>query len=118
MWKKGETGNPRGIGAEKQYTAALRAAVNTEDPKTRRRKLLMIAEKAADLAVKGEAWAIQHVADRLDGKPAQEQTVTVRSELDSMNDAELRDFIKRELASANQVQPIAPKLIEAIPVKH
>ncbi len=51
--------------------AALRAAVNADDPKTRRRKLFLIAEKAADLAVAGEAWAVAHVADRLDGKPAQ-----------------------------------------------
>jgi len=76
MWQKGQSGNPGGRPSEKVVTDALRAAVNVEDPKTRRRKLLMIADTAVDLAVAGEAWAIQFVADRLDGKPAQEATIT------------------------------------------
>jgi hypothetical protein len=83
----------------KQFADAIRAAVNEEHPVLRRRKLVIIAEKVADMACAGEAWAVQQVADRLDGRPAQESTLTVRSELDSMSEHELRDFIRRELAA-------------------
>ena len=33
----------------------------------------VIAEKLVEQAIAGEGWAIQQVADRIDGKPAQEQ---------------------------------------------
>jgi hypothetical protein len=82
-FQKGKSGNPGGRSTEKEYQAALRAAVNVEDPRTKRRKLHLIAEKAADLAVAGEAWAVAHVADRLDGKPAQESTVTIDDKRDA-----------------------------------
>lgn len=101
-WVKGQSGNPAGRISDKEYAGALRAALNAEDPVTRRRKLLLIAEKAVDLAVLGEPWAIAHVADRLDGKPAQESTVTLRNELDQMTDVELRDFIRRELEAVRE----------------
>lgn len=70
-WKKGQSGNPGGRGTEKAFADAIRAAVNVEDPKTRRRKLLAIADTVADAAISGESWAVNIVADRLDGKPAQ-----------------------------------------------
>lgn len=97
-FKPGQSGNPGGRATERAYQNALRAAVNAECPKEKRRKLVLIAEKAASLAVKGEPWAINHVAERLDGKAAQESTVTVRSELDGMDEAGLRAFIQREMA--------------------
>lgn len=92
-FKKGQSGNPGGRNTEKEYTAALRAAVNVEDPKTKRRKLQIIAEVAANAAVDGEPWAIAHIADRLDGKPAQEQTVNLRRLAASqVSDDELADI--------------------------
>jgi hypothetical protein len=42
-----------------------------------KRKLRRIAEKLVDAALDGQSWAIQQVADRIDGKPAQESTVNV-----------------------------------------
>jgi len=36
----------------------------------------LIAEKLVEKALEGQSWAIQQVADRLDGKPAQEQIFT------------------------------------------
>jgi|ERR1043166_2257836 CO/xanthine dehydrogenase FAD-binding subunit len=75
-WQKGQSGNPRGRVAEKLFTDQLRIAVNVEDvPGTKR--LRTIAEKLALAAVAGEAWAIQQVADRLDGKPAQESSLVI-----------------------------------------
>lgn len=70
-WKPGQSGNPRGRLSEKLFADAVRIAVNEEDPISGKRKLRRIAEKLVELALEGEAWAIQQVADRLDGKPAQ-----------------------------------------------
>ena len=72
---KGRSGTNRG--KDKPYTDAIRLAVNAADTVTGKRKLRLIAEKVVDLAVAGESWAVQQVGDRLDGKPAQESTVTL-----------------------------------------
>ena len=77
-WKKGESGNPGGR-SERVVAEAIRAAVNAIDPVTKRKRLLAIAEKVVDLAVAGENWAVQMVADRLDGKPHQESTVNINN---------------------------------------
>lgn len=76
-WKQGQSGNPNGRPKDKQFADMLRLAVNEDDAITGKRKLRAIADKLVDEALKGESWAIQQVADRLDGKPAQEATLTV-----------------------------------------
>ena len=73
---KGKSGNPLGRLAEKAFTEALRAVSNQVDPKLKRKNLFLIAEKLVEKALEGEGWAIQQFADRLDGKPAQESSVT------------------------------------------
>ena len=78
-WIKGVSGNPAGRPSEKPFTDALRAALNETDPRTKRRNLVSIAAKLVDCAIAGDAWAVQHVADRLDGKPAQESTVNINN---------------------------------------
>ena len=90
-WKKGESGNPGGIYSEKPFYRELLVAIKSEDPVTKRQKLRIIAEKLVECAIGGESWAIQQVADRLDGKPAQESTVTI----DDRRDA--TDWSSREL---------------------
>jgi len=82
-WKKGQSGNQSGRPAEKAFADAVRIAVTAEDPVTKKRKLRMIAERLVDKALEGEAWAIAQVADRLDGKPAQESTLTVSDKRDA-----------------------------------
>lgn len=67
---------------EKLFTSMLRIAVN-ENHACGEKKLRVIAEKLADCACDGESWAIQQVADRLDGKPAQESTVTIDDKRDA-----------------------------------
>lgn len=72
-FKKGQSGNPGGRPKEKAFADAVRVAVNridSKDPK-KRKKLAILAEKLIDFAMAGEGWAFQHIADRLDGKPAQ-----------------------------------------------
>ena len=81
-FEKGKSGNPTGRPKEKVFADALRLAVNRDD-KEGRKKLQSIAEKLVDCALAGESWAIQQVADRLDGKPAQESTVTFDDKRDA-----------------------------------
>ena len=69
-WKKGQSGNPGRRPREKPFLDALRVALN-EEGDDGQRKLRTIAARLVDAAVAGESWAIQHVADRLDGRPTQ-----------------------------------------------
>src|SRR4051812_4980011 len=76
-WKPGQSGNPRGRLPEKLFADQLRIVLFEEDKVTGRRKMRVIAEKLVEQAMAGEGWAIQQVADRIDGKPAQETNLTV-----------------------------------------
>jgi hypothetical protein len=89
VFKPGQSGNPGGRAVEKAFASALRAVTNQADAKGRK-KLHAIAEKLVDCAIAGEGWAIQQVADRLDGKPAQEATLTINNQsLTELADAEI-----------------------------
>jgi hypothetical protein len=55
---------------EKSFANMLNIAVR-EAGKTGAPKLRELADKLVDCALAGEGWAMQQVADRLDGKPAQ-----------------------------------------------
>jgi len=72
-FEKGQSGNPGGRPKEKIFADALRLAINAEvdDEGTKVKKIRKIAERLVTEAIAGESWAIQQVADRLDGKPAQ-----------------------------------------------
>lgn len=63
-------GRPKGAWSEKRFREALQAAVTEKDAGGVQR-LRGIVEKLVVAAETGEGWAIQQVADRLDGKPAQ-----------------------------------------------
>lgn len=72
-FEKGKTGNPGGRPKEKAFADAVRVAVNRidETDSEKRKKLMLLADKLVDCALKGEGWAMQQIGDRLDGKPAQ-----------------------------------------------
>jgi len=83
-WKAGQSGNAKGRPTnDKTFAEALRIAVNEPDETTGKKNLRMIAEQLVISAKSGEGWAIQQVADRLDGKPAQESTVTFDDKRDA-----------------------------------
>ena len=65
------------------------------------KKLRAIAAKLVDCALEGQSWAIDQVASRLDGKPAQEISLdaTVTHDLADLTDGELAERIKRELGA-------------------
>lgn len=61
-------------GKDRLFGDALRIEITEAGDNLKR--LRKIARKALDLAEAGEAWAVQFVADRLDGKPAQAVEIT------------------------------------------
>jgi hypothetical protein len=63
----GQSGNPSGKSKGQRFYAALDRAIAQDDGK----QLRASADKLLELASKGEPWAVQMLADRLDGKPAQ-----------------------------------------------
>jgi hypothetical protein len=90
VFKPGQSGNPGGRSHEKEFASALRVALNQVDTKKGRKKLLLVVEKLVDCAVDGESWAVCQVADRLDGKPAQESTLNVNTKsITELTDAEI-----------------------------
>jgi hypothetical protein len=60
---------------DKPWTDAIRRAAYAEG-KDGQRKLFEIAEVCVQAAIDGDLAAIQEIGNRLDGKPAQESTVT------------------------------------------
>lgn len=71
-WKPGESGNPRGgAAAPKPFLDAIKRAIAQTDGQALRDCAEVLIAKAKD----GESWAMQMLADRLDGKPQQEVTI-------------------------------------------
>lgn len=62
--------------AEKTFANMLRIALNDEGPGV---KLRRVADVLVRNAEAGESWAIQMIADRLDGKPVQQIDADVTS---------------------------------------
>lgn len=89
-FQKGKSGNPGGRRREKLFLDALTIAVKAE-AEPNKTKLRAIAEKLVEEAVAGEGWAIQQVADRLDGKPQQsiDANITDDRDLSDLSGAEL-----------------------------
>lgn len=87
---KGRSGTNKG--KDKPWADALRLTVFKDDAEGKRR-LLKIAETCALAAEGGDMAAIREIGDRLDGKPAQEQNVTVsRVSAKELPDDELADI--------------------------
>jgi len=90
-FQKGKSGNPGGKGKDKAFADAVRVAVNRVhdgDPEGRK-KLTVLADRLVDWALAGEGWAYAQIADRLDGKPAQESTVNVVRRIEELTDQEI-----------------------------
>jgi hypothetical protein len=98
-FEKGKSGNPGGRPKEKPWAEALRIVGYRDD----RKKLLDIAEKCYAAAEAGEIAAMKEIGDRLDGKPAQESTVTIDDKRDSTDWTrdELVAFLNDAKASSN-----------------
>ena len=101
-WAKGQSGNPAGgpLGP-KPFATALHRAIVQDDG----RRLRIIAEKLIDLAVDGEPWAVQMLADRCDGRAP--QGVTVAGDADSPP-VLVRAIVEYIRASATLSAPLEP----------
>ena len=80
QFKKGQSGNPSGYWGGlhgKTFAQMCRQVGESEDPKTKKKKLRLVVERLYKAAIEGEPWAVAQVADRLDGKPASESNVNV-----------------------------------------
>ena len=71
-FQPGQITNPNGARRERKFYQALLVALSSEGPDIRLRK---VAEMLVKQALKGEAWAIKELADRIDGKVPQAQIV-------------------------------------------
>ena len=100
-FKKGISGNPGGRSGEKIFTDALRLELNRIDPtdKEKRKKVNKLAEKLVECALDGEGWAFQQIADRLEGKAAQQidHNVVDNREISEFSDAELSAILRRRI---------------------
>jgi hypothetical protein len=81
-----KNGNKAAVGADhtsrKVITQALIAELNTIDPKTKQTRLRNVVLKLIQNAETGDNTAIQHIADRVEGKPV--ATVEAGPELAKM----------------------------------
>lgn len=100
MWEKGKSANPGGRRRDKKFLEALERAIVQDDGK----RLRQAAEKLLDLAAGGEGWAIQQLADRLDGKPTQQVDMSISQAAIDLSDSEL----SRIAAGSSAGTPEAP----------
>ena len=100
-FKKGQSGNPFGTPGEKVFRDLFRQVGAEVDGKTGKRKRRLLVEKVYALALKGEPWAAQCVLDRVDGKAAVEQTLTMvhQGEVRQLSDDELMAILVKQQAA-------------------
>ena len=96
-----EKGNKLGAKG-KLFDQALKRAIAQDDGK----RLREAAETLLSLAAQGEAWAVRELADRLDGRPAQESMV----EVIDRRAAEVDDATLINIATGSGPRVIAPEI--------
>jgi len=101
-FKKGFSGNPGGKSGQKIFTDALRLELNRVDPQDRdkRKKINRLAEKLVECAIEDkQGWAFNLIADRLEGKAAQQidHNVIDNREISEYSDAELSAILRRRI---------------------
>jgi hypothetical protein len=106
-FQKGQSGNPSGMWADKPFRAALRMEEKAlEQGDIANHPKGSLRWNAQRLLMLGEPPSIKEVADRLDGKPAQESTVTVvKRNAEDWTRAELVALIRDARASGNGTAP-------------
>ena len=97
-WAPGQSGNPAGASGPKRFHAALERALLQDDGK----KLRAAVEKMLDAAANGEPWAIQFLAERLDGKA--QQTVSVIRDAIELSDHDLAHIAAASSAGTVEAQ--------------
>ena len=68
-WRKGESGNPKGRAPRELCVPDILRRIGEEiDPETQKTKLEGLMLKVYDFAKAGQAWAVQTILDRTEGK--------------------------------------------------
>jgi hypothetical protein len=105
-WKPGQSGNPRGRAIEKPFRDALRL----EEKELAAGNVIQHPEgslrwNAQQLLRRGDSVSITQIADRLDGKPAQESTMTIEHKRNATDwtRAELVAFLNDACAGGERV---------------
>jgi len=100
-FRKGQSGNPGGEWKDKPFREALRLEIAAAGPD--HKALRRIARRLIEDATDGNMQAIAQIADRLDGKPAQESTVTIDDKRDATDwsRSELVAFLNDARAGSN-----------------
>jgi hypothetical protein len=70
-------------GKHREYNARWKAKYPGRDQEVKYRHRYGVELSEIRAALAGEGWAMQQIADRLDGKPAQESTVTIDDKRDA-----------------------------------
>lgn len=79
-WKSGQSGNPTGAKREpKRFMAAIERAIAQDDGE----RIRKCAETLLDMAADGVPWAVQMLADRLDGRTNQTVEIGVSATFES-----------------------------------
>ncbi len=103
VFRKGQSGNPGGRPKSKLFREALLAELAAAGDDTA--EIRDIARKLIDMAKEGDIQAVKEVADRLEGKPAQETSVALEDKRCAADwtDAELWAVIRE--AAGGDVLP-------------
>lgn len=103
-WKPGQSGNPSGKHEKpKPITQMLKSALNEACESGDKTKMRAVIDAWIAAAIGGELGAITSIADRIDGKPAQESTVTIDDKRDATDwtRAELVAFLNNARTGSN-----------------
>lgn len=94
--------------AKRPWAEALAMAANEIDTASGKRRLRRLAEVTFELALAGDLAAIDHIADRLDGRPAQAVSLDVHDESGS----ELRGLLASFAAAQVRAQAAIGVIVE------
>jgi phytoene/squalene synthetase len=116
---KGQSGNPRGRAIERPFANILNDEIaRAGDDYEALRKIARNLIKQAQRNTLQALPAITAIADRLDGKPMQQTTLTmVKRDASDWTRQELMEFLQNASHQVEANEANDPKLIEAKPVE-
>lgn len=103
-FRKGQSGNPGGRAKARPAKTALMMELSSAGDNVK--ELREIMRQVIEQAKAGEAWAVQFIADRLDGKPSQQVDLNVEDGRDFEDQDELVARALELQAISVEVKPL------------